>query len=96
MKHIDKLLQHLGEPYDIQGFDGEDCIHRKFGNYEFEVSATNHKFCILYVWTVTPREVVAIYKNIPTESLKDVLGYYASRYQNIPDQIQVERQDIEV
>ena len=87
MKQLDKLLQSLGEPYDIQDFDGEDCIHRKFGNYEF---------CILYVWTVTPKEVVAIYKNIPTENLKDVLGYYASRYQNIPDQIQVERQDIEV
>ena len=28
MRQIDKLLQTLGEPYDIQGFDGEDCIHR--------------------------------------------------------------------
>ena len=24
MKQLDKLLQSLGEPYDIQDFDGED------------------------------------------------------------------------
>lgn len=96
MRQIDKLLQTLGEPYDIQGFDGEDCIHRKFGNYEFEVSGTGRRHFVLYVRTVSPRVVVAIYKNILTEHIKDVLGYYASIYQNIPDQIQVERQDIKV
>lgn len=53
MRQIDKLLQTLGEPYDIQGFDGEDCIHRKFGNYEFEVSGTGRRHCVLYVWTVS-------------------------------------------
>lgn len=46
MKQLDKLLQSLGEPYDIQDFDGEDCIHRKFGNYEFE--GFRHKSQILY------------------------------------------------
>lgn len=96
MKQIDKILQSLGDPYDIQVFDGEDCIHRKFDNYEFEVSGTNRKFCTLYVWTITPREVVAIYKHIPTESLKDALGYYACLYQKLTGQFQVERQDIEV
>ena len=44
MKQLDKLLQSLVAPYDIQDFDGEDCIHRKFGNYEFEVSDTSRKF----------------------------------------------------
>ena len=77
-------------------FDGEDCIHRIFANYEFEVSGTSLKYSTLYVWTLVPKEVIAIYKNIPTENLKDVLGYYASIYQNLPCQIQVERQDIEV
>ncbi len=96
MRQIDKLLQHLGAPYDLQKFDGEDCIHRKFGNYEFEVSGTDRKRCTLYVWTVTPREVVAIYGNIPTDSLKDVLGHYACVYQNLLDQIRVERQEIKV
>jgi len=96
MRQIDRILQTLGEPYDIRAFDGEDCIHRTFGNYEFEVSGTNRKRCILYVWTVSPKEVVAIYADIPTEHLKDILGYYASIYQNIPGQIRVERQDIEV
>lgn len=61
MRQIDKILQTLGEPYDIQNFDGEDCIHRKFGNYEFEVSGTHCKFCVLYVWTISPKVVVAIY-----------------------------------
>lgn len=96
MSYIEKLVRELGNPYNIEKFDGEDCIHRKFDNYEFEVSGTHLKYCTLYVWTVSPREVVAIYKNIPTEKLKDVLGYYASLYQNLPEQILVERQDIEV
>lgn len=93
MKQIDKLLQHLGEPYGIQNFDNEDCIHRRFGNFEFEVSGTAFKTCTLYVWTIFPKEVVAIYKNIPTEHLKDVLGYYACIYQNLPEKIQIERQE---
>lgn len=96
MRQIDKVLQDLGDPYDIQIFDGEDCIHRKLGNYEFEVSNTNHKRCILYVWTVSPKAVVAIYENIPTEQLKDVLGYYACIYQKLTDQFRVVRQDTEV
>lgn len=95
MKPINKLLQHLGEPYDIQTFDGEDCIHRTFGNYEFEVSGTHRKLCTLYVWTINPRVIVSIYADIPTDNLKDVLGYYATIYQNLPDKIQVERQEIE-
>ncbi len=96
MKHIEKLLKHLGEPYDIGNFDGEECIHRKFGNYEFEVSGTHRKHCTLYVWTISPKDIVSIYADIPTDHLKDVLGYYASIYQNLPDKIRVERQEIEV
>lgn len=96
LKRIEYLLRYLGEPYDIVNFDGEDCIHRIFANYEFEVSGTSLRYSTLYVWTLVPKEVIAIYKNIPTENLKDVLGYYASIYQNLPCQIQVERQDIEV
>lgn len=96
MRQIDKLLLHLGDPYDLKDFDGESCIHRKFGNYEFEVSGSDRKRCVLYVWTVSPQEVIAIYENIPTESLKDVLGYYACVYQALLDQVRVERQEIEV
>lgn len=96
MANIKELIQYLGEPYDIECFDGEDCIHRKFQNFEFEVSKTNQNRCILYVWTILPRRVVAIYENIPTENLKDFLGYYAVIYQNLLAQIRVEREEIEV
>lgn len=96
MRQIDKILQILGEPYDIQNFDGEDCIHRKLGKYEFEVSGTHRKNCALYVWIISPREVVGIYENIPTDYLKDVLGHYACVYQTLLPQIRVERQETEV
>lgn len=93
MKKIDELLSDLGNPYDIQNFDGEDCIHRIVGKYEFEVSGTHTNYCTLYVWISSPREVIAIYNNIPTENLKDVLGYYATVYQNLLEQIRVEREE---
>lgn len=96
MKKINQLLSYLGEPYDIQNFDGEECIHRKLGIYEFEVSGTHTNYCTLYVWTSSPREVIAIYKNIPTENLKDILGYYATVYQNLLEQIRVEREEIKL
>ena len=96
MKQIEKILQTLGEPYDIKAFDGEDCIHRKFSNYEFEVSGTHRKYCTLYVWTITPRSVVDIYENIPTDNLKDILGYYSCKYQNLLEQIRVVRKETEV
>lgn len=96
MKQIEKVLQNLGDPYDIKNIDGEDCIHRKFSDYEFEVSGAHRKYCTLYVWSITPRTVVDIYENIPTDSLKDVLGYYSCKYQNLLDQIRVVRKETEV
>lgn len=96
MSRIEKLLTNLGSPYEVRIIDGEPCIYRILGNYEFEVSGTHHAYCTLYVWTVSPRKISAIYTDIPTKSLKDILGYYASLYQNLPAQIRVERQDTKV
>lgn len=96
MKQTGKILHDLGHPYGIKNFDGEDCIHREFSGYEFEVSDTHRKYCTLYVWSTAPRTVVDIYENIPTESLKDVLGYYSCKYQNLLEQIQVVRKETEV
>ena len=94
MTNIKKLLDDLGAPYDIQKIDGEECIHRILDTgYEFEVSGTRKSSCTLYVWKVEPRTIVAIYQNIPVKSLKDILGYYATKYQNLTAQIQVERED---
>lgn len=96
MTQIEKILQNLGEPYDIKTFDQEECIHRKLDKYEFEVSGTHRKCCTLYVWSNDPHVVMDIYENIPTDSLKDVLGYYACIYQNLPAQIRVARKETEV
>ena len=92
MQKINKILEYLGDPYDIRVLDGEECIHRDLGEYEFEVSGACGKKCTLYVWQSSPRVIAGIYGNIPAEHLKDVLGYYACLYQNLLAGIQAERQ----
>ena len=50
------ILKFLGEPkYYIKQIDCEDCICRKIGNYEIELSnCDNPKMSVnLYVWEVT-------------------------------------------
>ncbi len=97
MKLIQKVLQELGSPYEIKVIDYEEVIYRKLDNeYDFEVSGISGKTCTLYVWTVSPQEIVGIYDKIPIKSLKDVLGYYAVKYQNLNEKIQVLREDREV
>jgi hypothetical protein len=94
MKLIEKVLQELGSPYEIKVIDFEEVIYRKLNNeYDFEVSGISGKTCTLYVWALAPQEIVGVYNKIPIDSLKDVLGYYAVRYQNLSDKIQVERED---
>lgn len=94
MKFLERIVKELGCPYKIRNVDGEDVIFRALdAKYEFEVSAVSGKSCTLYVWTMNPHELIGIYEQIPICSLKDVLGYFAVKYQNLTDQIRVLRED---
>ncbi len=97
MKYIDKVLAYLGEPYIIATRDLETCIVREFPNFEFEVSGVRSEKhpCTLYVWMMKPHvELMGIYQGIVgKEALKDLLGYYAAKYQNLPEKVHVERED---
>lgn len=97
MKKIENVLHYLGDPYIITTIDGEDVIYRSFGNFDFEVSGVNGHLnnFTLYVWdTTTSPVIIGIYSNIiGKEKLKDILGYYAAKYQNLISEIQVERED---
>ena len=98
MRGIDKVRDYLGDPYSVAVIDGEDVIYRNLGNgYDFEVSGVRSEksTCILYVWSISgPKEIVGIYGNIKgAQNLKDTLGYYAFKYQNLEAQIQVRRED---
>lgn len=97
MSLIQKLALELGQPYRVKPIDTGDVIFRELpSGYELELSVVSNKSSTLYVWSINPRILVGIYENIPNLNLKDVLGYYAARYQRLPDHIQVEREDIEV
>lgn len=97
MTLIQKVLQELGSPYEIKVIDLEEVIYRKLNNgYDFEVSSISGKTCTLYVWAINPQEIVGIYENIPIDSLKDVLGYYSTKYQNLTEKILVSREDKKV
>lgn len=94
MKLIQKIVQDLGSPYEIKTIDLEDVIYRKLDTgYEFEVSGISSKKFTLYVWSVGPSKVVGVFPDLPTEYMKDILGYYAVKYQNLSDKIQGERED---
>jgi hypothetical protein len=91
-----KIVSSLGTPYIIQNLDQEPVIYRKLDNgYEFEVSGIQSASgkCRLYVWQENPRALIGIYNGIPIRDLKDVLGYYAFKYQNLSEKIQIERED---
>lgn len=97
MKLLQKIISDIGSPYEIRNVDMEDVIYRRLDNgYEFEVSGiySSSGKCTLYVWGTDPKKVVGIYSGVPVRSLKDFLGYYAVRYQNLVEQIQVEREEI--
>ncbi len=96
MQILQNILTFLGPPYKITIIDGENVIYRKLENgVEFEVSYIRSLTgtCILYVWAASPKEIIGIYENIPVKSLKDILGYYATKYQNLTAEIRVERED---
>jgi hypothetical protein len=94
MKLIQKIVKDLGSPYEIKTIDLEDVIYRKLETgYEFEVSGITSKKFIVYVWSVNPSQVVGTYTDLPTEHIKDILGYIAVKYQNLSDKIQIERED---
>lgn len=96
MTKIQSTLSYLGKPYELTTIDGEEVIYRKLSNgYEFEVSGIHgsSKTCTIYVWSPA-RTVVGIYSSIQfPESLKDVLGHLAFKYQNLTSEIQVEREE---
>lgn len=93
MKAIEKVVQELGAPYQIKNIDLEDVIYRDLGSYEFEVSGFPKKSYTLYVWAKMPCEVIGIYEGIPADCLKDILGYYAVKYQNLTGQIRILREE---
>lgn len=97
MSFIDTVLAYLAEPYKIGMLDGEPVILRSFGDYEFEISGLHSptSSITLYVWKTKPHnELVGIYTKIHgKENLKDILGYYATKYQNLHERILVERED---
>lgn len=97
MSYINTVLDYLGEPYTLGTTDGEPVILRDLGDYEFEISGLRSPSApvTLYVWyTKTHRELIGIYTKIHSkEDLKDILGYYATKYQNLCEKIQVERED---
>ena len=96
MAKIDDVQKYLGEPYTVVTMDGEPVIYRAFNGFDFEVSGINGRSnnYTLYVWrTDTHNEIIGIYNNIKgKEALKDILGYYATKYQNLLSGIQVERE----
>lgn len=99
MSKIESVLAYLGEPYTISALDNEPVIYRKLENgYELEVSGVhgNAGTYSLYVWQTAPsRELVGVYHGIRGEqTLKDVLGHCAFRFQNLSAKIQVEREDL--
>lgn len=96
MKKIESILHYLGAPYSIATMDGEEVIYRSFTNFDFEVSGVNghsNNFT-LYVWdTASAPTIIGIYSNIKgKEKLKDILGFYAVKYQNLISEIRVERE----
>ena len=96
MSVLQKIASSLGEPYAIRKSDLESLIYRHLDNdYEFEVSGVQSASgtCILYVWKENPHILVAIYKDIPVKDLKDILGHYAFKYQNLSEKTRVERED---
>lgn len=96
MKKIESILNYLGAPYCVTKIDGEEVIYRSFINFDFEVSGINGHSdnFTLYVWDTTSTPVIiGIYSNIKgKENLKDILGFYATKYQNLLSDIQVERE----
>ncbi len=96
MKLLEKICNDLGSSYSIKKIDLEDVLYRKLENgYEFEISgikSTTGK-CTLYVHSPKPHVVVGIYEELPVPQLKDLLGYYSSKYQNLSSGIRVLRED---
>lgn len=96
MPLLQKLACSLGAPYSIRKLDQEPLIYRKLGNgYELEVSGIRSMSgkCCPYVWKEVLRVLTGIYSDIPVKDLKDVLGHYAFKYQNLSEKIRVERED---
>lgn len=96
MKLVEKIVLLLGAPYVVKTIDQEEVVYRKLEKgYEFEVSGLKSLTgnCTLYVRADSPNEVVGIYENISVPALKDLLGYYAVKYQNLTSGIRVLRED---
>ena len=96
MSLLQKLVSSLGNPYIVRRLDRESIIYRRLDNgYEFEISGIQWVSgkCSLYIRKENPRMLVGIYHDIPVKFLKDALGHYAFKYQNLSEKIRVERED---
>ncbi len=94
MTKLEKVVAALGEPYAIKEIDGSPSIYRDLGNgFDIEVfSANNYKTWFVNVWQRQPHiELMGIYE-VPSEHLKDALGYYAARHLGLVSQFRVERE----
>lgn len=99
MRGIDNVCNFLGPPYTVKMLDGEAVIYRSINDcFELEVSGVKSvaSTCVLYIWSRKPhQELIGIYKGIKgADNLKDLLGYYSAKLQNLPGKIQVEREAI--
>ncbi|MCL2083598.1 MAG: hypothetical protein FWH04_10285 [Oscillospiraceae bacterium] len=97
MKKLDSVLSSLSTQYEARKIDGEEVIYRDLGNgFDFEVSGLfgSSKTCTLYVWTTCPQVYIVGTYIIPVEHLKDTLGHFAYKYQNLVAEIHVEREEL--
>lgn len=63
MSKFTDTLEYLGSDYSVKSFDYEDCIYRKIGNYEFEISglhSTGKYDATIYVWENEARVIKSI------------------------------------
>lgn len=85
-KKLEDTLALLGSDYKIIAFDGEQCIFKEFGNYQFEVSGLNNNKryieCDIYVWDIrNTSHVIETIQNINSfELLKQQLNSLYNKY----------------
>ncbi len=98
MKKLELVLAYLGEPYFIDSTDTEPTILRKLddsASSEISGAYSGNETYTVYVWRDQPfREILGIYAGIHgVQTLKDVLGHIAFKYQSLEEKIRVERED---
>lgn len=97
MKQLKEVREFLGPMYSVKMIDKVESIYRRISDrFDFEITGFfGRKGLTVNLWQRKPHlELLAIYSGIKDkESLSDALGYLSFKYQNLADQIQVERED---